>query len=157
MNNNLTSIERATVAVPPSSSSFQIHDDASVTESPAPQGGGIDSASVQTVIKATALPDVLFVDLKTESNKLYAGYLNEAIMLSLAGLAGITGLLLCVLRSPGRVLRMIRVARARPVTERHCGRYTGFAWMNMPVVIGREQAQVQHVDVDLFCRKDFPR
>lgn len=82
----------------------------------APQGGSIDSASVQTIINATALPNVLFVDLKTESNNLYAGYLNEAIMLSLAGLIGITGLLLFVLRSPGRVLRMILPLAAAVIT-----------------------------------------
>lgn len=82
----------------------------------APQGSSIDSAGVQTAINATTLPNVLFVDLKTESNKLYAGYLNEAIMLSLAGLVGITGLLLFVLRSSGRVLRMILSLAAAVIT-----------------------------------------
>jgi len=71
----------------------------------APASGSIDSASVQEAI--SGLPGTLFVDLKTESNKLYSGYLNEAIGLSLAGLAAIIGLLLFVLRSPARVLHMI--------------------------------------------------
>src|SRR5690606_33851296 len=73
----------------------------------APTGADIDAVSIQAAINATGLPDVLFVDMKTESNNLYAGYLNEAIMLSLAGLVGIAALLMFVLRSPSRVLRMI--------------------------------------------------
>lgn len=73
----------------------------------APPGKDIKSAEIQAAISAVALPNVLFVDLKTETNNLYAGYLNEAILLSLAGLLGIIGLLLFVLRSLGRVLRVV--------------------------------------------------
>jgi predicted exporter len=73
----------------------------------APAGKEIHSADIQAALSTAALPNVLFVDLKTETNNLYAGYLNEAIVLSLAGLLGIAGLLLFVLRSPGRVLRVI--------------------------------------------------
>ena len=37
----------------------------------------------------TGLPNALFVDLKSESDRLYSGYLQEAIRLSLGGLAAI--------------------------------------------------------------------
>ena len=45
----------------------------------------------------------LFVDLRAESNRLYSSYLQEAILLSLAGLTAIIGLLFVVLCSPRRV------------------------------------------------------
>jgi predicted exporter len=73
----------------------------------APSGADIDAAAIQATIHASNVPNVLFVDMKAESNNLYAGYLNEAIMLSLAGLAAIAALLAFVLRSPLRVLRMV--------------------------------------------------
>ncbi len=38
------------------------------------------------------MPDVLFVDMKAESDRLYSGYLHEAIVLSLGGLVAIIGL-----------------------------------------------------------------
>jgi predicted exporter len=55
----------------------------------------------------TGLPNVLFVDMKAESDRLYSGYLHEATLLSLGGLVAIVGLLLVVFRSPARVLRII--------------------------------------------------
>ena len=50
---------------------------------------------------------VQLLDLKRESDALYASYLQEAIRLSLAGLAAILALLLLALRSPIRVARVI--------------------------------------------------
>jgi predicted exporter len=47
------------------------------------------------------------LDLKQESDALYAGYLSEAIHLSLAGVAAIIVLLLIALRSPLRVARVL--------------------------------------------------
>jgi predicted exporter len=52
------------------------------------------------------LADIHFVDVKGESNRLYEGYLREAVLLSLAGLAAILGLLFGVTRSAGRVFRI---------------------------------------------------
>jgi predicted exporter len=65
--------------------------------------GGIDAERVRA-----ALPEgVRFLDLKKESNQLYAGYLNEAIVLSLFGALAITLLLLATHRSPRRVARLL--------------------------------------------------
>ena len=50
---------------------------------------------------------VQLLDLKRESDALYASYLREATRLSLAGLAAIFALLLLALRSPVRVARVI--------------------------------------------------
>jgi len=73
----------------------------------APPGTDIDAAAIQAAIDHSVAQKVLFVDMKAESNNLYAGYLKEAIMLSLAGLAAIAALLAFVLRSLIRVLRMV--------------------------------------------------
>ena len=62
------------------------------------------------------MPDVLFVDMKAESDRLYSGYLHEAIVLSLGGLVAIIGLLLVVFRSPMRVLRIIAPLAAAVMT-----------------------------------------
>ncbi|MDP1644191.1 MAG: MMPL family transporter [Thiobacillus sp.] len=66
----------------------------------------IDAAKVRVALAATGLAGVYFIDLKGESDRLYAGYLHEAILLSLAGLAAIVGLLFLATRSPARVLRI---------------------------------------------------
>jgi len=66
----------------------------------------IQAAAVREALAAAGPPGVLFVDIKSETDRLYAGYLQEAIHLSLAGLAAILVLLLAVLRSPARVARV---------------------------------------------------
>jgi len=71
----------------------------------APEGVDINAAPIRAAL--SAMPDVLFVDMKAESDRLYSGYLNEAIVLSLGGLAAIIVLLLGVFRSSLRVLRII--------------------------------------------------
>jgi len=63
----------------------------------APKGGNIQAADIRAALAAAALPGVLFVDLKTESDRLYAGYLharatpsvkrNVATLLAVAGFA----------------------------------------------------------------------
>ena len=82
--------------------------------------GNIDAAKVHAALAKTHLDapgtKVLFVDMKIESNRLYSGYLHEAIMLSLAGLAAIIGLLLLVLRSPIRVMAVIAPLAAAVLT-----------------------------------------
>ena len=85
----------------------------------APKGAGIDASRIRAALGTTGaagLPDVLFVDMKAESDRLYSGYLREAILLSLGGLVAIVGLLLLVLRSPLRVVRIIAPLAAAVIT-----------------------------------------
>ena len=80
------------------------------------KGVSINANRIRAALSATGLPNVLFVDMKAESDRLYSGYLHEAIQLSLGGLAAIIGLLLVVLRSPLRVLRIISPLAAAVIT-----------------------------------------
>lgn len=80
----------------------------------APDGGSIDADPIRAAL--SAMPDVLFVDMKAESDRLYSGYLREAIVLSLGGLVAIIALLLVVFRSPMRVLRIIAPLAAAVIT-----------------------------------------
>ncbi|MEO7886797.1 MAG: MMPL family transporter [Polaromonas sp.] len=82
----------------------------------APQGRNIDAHVIRNALAAKALPGVLFVDMKSESDHLYSSYLREAIMLSLGGLAVIVALLLVVFRSFARVLRIIAPLAAAVIT-----------------------------------------
>ncbi|MDP3585900.1 MAG: MMPL family transporter [Thiobacillus sp.] len=66
----------------------------------------IDADTVRAALAATGLVGVYFIDIKRESDRLYADYLQEALLLSLAGLVAIVGLLLFATRSPARVLRI---------------------------------------------------
>jgi predicted exporter len=69
--------------------------------------GTIDGAQVRDALKQAELSNALFVDVKTETNRLYASYLNEAIVLALLGVLAIIMLLLWVLRSIKRVMAVI--------------------------------------------------
>lgn len=80
----------------------------------APENGAIDSAAVEGALDR--IPGAVFVDLKAESDHLYFGYLHEAILLSLAGVAAIIGLLLVTLRSPMRVARVVLPLAAAVLT-----------------------------------------
>ncbi|MDO8292768.1 MAG: MMPL family transporter [Gallionella sp.] len=82
----------------------------------APEGAGIDASRIRAALNATGLPDVLLVDMKAESDNLYSGYLHEVILLSLGGLAALTGLLLWVFRSPMRVLHIVAPLAAAVIT-----------------------------------------
>lgn len=82
----------------------------------APKDGGINAQRIQAALSAAQLTGVLFVDLKAESDRLYSGYLNEAILLSLGGLAAIIGLLLLVFRSAMRMVRIIAPLMAAVIT-----------------------------------------
>ena len=68
--------------------------------------------------------------MKTESDRLYAGYLNEATALSLGGLVAIVALLLAVFRSPMRVLRIITPLAAAVITVT-----AGLALLGQPLTI----------------------
>ncbi len=80
----------------------------------APEGVSINAGPIRAAL--SAMPDVLFVDMKAESDRLYSGYLHEAIVLSLGGLVAIIALLLVVFRSPMRVLRIIAPLAAAVIT-----------------------------------------
>ena len=80
----------------------------------APEGGSINAARIRAAL--STMPDVWFVDMKTESDRLYSGYLHEAIVLSLGGLVAIIALLWAVFRSPLRVLRIIAPLAAAVIT-----------------------------------------
>ena len=79
-------------------------------------GGNINADHIRAALSATGLPNVLFVDLQIESDRLYSGYLHEAIFLSLGGLLAILGLLVLVFRSPRRVLRIFAPLAAAVIT-----------------------------------------
>jgi predicted exporter len=82
----------------------------------APEGVNINANRIRTALSTTGLPNVLFVDMKAESDRLYSGYLHEAVLLSLGGLVAIIGLLLLVFPSPMRVLRIIAPLAAAVIT-----------------------------------------
>jgi predicted exporter len=69
--------------------------------------GDIDMSRVRAALIANGPGSVWAMNMKQETDALYAGYLREAIRLSLAGLAAIVVLLSVVLRSPIRVARVI--------------------------------------------------
>jgi predicted exporter len=71
----------------------------------------IDAAQVRAALAASEPVEAgskqVFVDIKGETDRLYAGYLQEAILLSLAGLVAILLLLLLATRSLRRVFRIV--------------------------------------------------
>jgi len=86
---------------------------------PAGVPGGIDHARIRQALnhlppespggmqaEASGQP-ILFIDLKEQTDRLYAGYLHQAIWLSAAGLMAIIILLALVLRSARRMARVI--------------------------------------------------
>jgi len=96
----------------------------------APEGGSINASRIRAALNTSDLANVLFVDMKTESDHLYSSYLHEAILLSLGGLLALIGLLLWVFRSPMRVLRIIAPLAAAVVTVT-----AGFALLGQQLII----------------------
>jgi predicted exporter len=74
---------------------------------PQAQAQAVDTARVTAALQSAHLNDAQVLDLKQESDALYAGYLTEAIHLSLAGAAALVVLLLVALRSVPRVARVL--------------------------------------------------
>jgi predicted exporter len=70
-------------------------------------GREIDIARVVAALREGKVDDAQVLDLKHESDALYAGYLSEAIRYSLGGLLALTALLLIALRSPLRTARVL--------------------------------------------------
>ena len=67
----------------------------------------VDTARVRAALQDAKLEETRVLDLKQESDALYAGYLSEAIHLSLGGVLAILALLMITLRSPPRVARIL--------------------------------------------------
>lgn len=67
----------------------------------------IDAQRIRTVLRKADITSTSFIDVKTELDQLYSRYLNDAIWLSLGGLAAILVLLFVVLRSPIRAIRIV--------------------------------------------------
>ena len=67
----------------------------------------IDILRVAAALQTARVPEARALDLKGESDALYAGYLSEAIHLSLAGALALVVLLSIVLRSPLRVVKVL--------------------------------------------------
>lgn len=70
-------------------------------------GKPIDGARVVAALKGSNLEEARVLDLKQESDALYASYLAEAIHTSMAGFLALIVLLLIALRSPLRVARVL--------------------------------------------------
>jgi predicted exporter len=70
-------------------------------------GGRIDLAQVEAALNNAGVKDARVLDIKQESDTLYASYLSEAIRYSLAGFLALTVLLLIALRSVRRVARVL--------------------------------------------------
>lgn len=75
------------------------------TEGAAATAAAMDPQRIRAALPAAAGGStILFVDLKREADALYGGYLHEAVLLSLAGLAAIALLIAIALRSVVRML-----------------------------------------------------
>lgn len=75
-----------------------------------PAGGAsarADIAAVRQAVEASGVEGALVVDLKTEIDRLYAGYFNRALAMSGVGFLVIVLLLFGALRSPARVWRVM--------------------------------------------------
>ena len=68
---------------------------------------GVDLAAVQAAIAASGVSGAVLLDLKAEIDRLYSGYLDQALLMSAVGFAMIVALLFAALRSPSRVARVM--------------------------------------------------
>jgi len=82
----------------------------------APEGTSINAERIRAALSTGHLSDVMFMDMKAESDRLYSGYLHEVVLLSLSGMVAIFGLLLLVFRSPMRVVRVMAPLVAAVIT-----------------------------------------
>ncbi|MDD2747855.1 MAG: MMPL family transporter [Acidithiobacillus ferrooxidans] len=73
----------------------------------APASGIVDAQRVRASLARHHIPGAMLIDLSGTSNQLYKSYLINGIKLSLSGVAFIALLLLFVLRSPVRVIRIL--------------------------------------------------
>ena len=73
----------------------------------AASGQPIDATLIHAALQKSGVQQAYFIDLKTETDKLYRGYMEEAIMLALFGLAAMVVLLAFNLRSAARLARVM--------------------------------------------------
>lgn len=73
----------------------------------APKDVEINANTIRQALTSAHLNNVVFIDMKAESDHLYSGYMEEAISHSLMGLAAIIVLLLVVFKSIPHLLRVI--------------------------------------------------
>ncbi|KWO47431.1 hypothetical protein WT97_08010 [Burkholderia sp. MSMB1459WGS] len=125
--------------------------DAARTAQPA---SSLDAAPIRAAVARAGVADALFVDMKTEADRLYVSYVHEDIRLSLAGFAAIAVLLLIALRSPRRAVRALAplVAAVLVVTA-------GFALAGVQLTILHLVGMLLIVAVGsnyalFFCRRD---
>jgi predicted exporter len=76
----------------------------------------INADKIRQVLTSAHLDNVVFIDMKAESDNLYSGYMEEAISHSLMGLAAIIVLLLVVFKSIPYLLRVIAPLAAAVIT-----------------------------------------
>src|SRR5271165_2154109 len=74
---------------------------------PAADAQAVEAARVTAALRAARVTEAQVLDLKDESDAMYAGYLSEAMRLSLAGALALTVLLWIALRSALRVARVL--------------------------------------------------
>ena len=72
-----------------------------------PPGAALDLAAVARALVASGVASATPIDMKAEIDRLYSGYFERALLMSLIGLAAIVALLFAALRSPARVLRVM--------------------------------------------------
>ncbi|MDQ3028285.1 MAG: MMPL family transporter, partial [Pseudomonadota bacterium] len=72
-----------------------------------PPGAALDLAAVARALAASGVASATPIDMKAEIDRLYSGYFERALLMSLIGLAAIVALLFAALRSPARVLRVM--------------------------------------------------
>jgi predicted exporter len=86
--------------------------------------------AIRAAISRAGVPGALFVDLKSEADRLYVNYEGEAVRLSLAGFAGIAVLLGVALRSPWLAARALA-----PLVAAVLAVAAGFALAGVPLTI----------------------
>ncbi|WP_293776259.1 MMPL family transporter [uncultured Oxalicibacterium sp.] len=67
----------------------------------------IDAALMRSELEKSGVKEAYFIDLKVETDKLYSGYMREAVLLALCGLAAMTVLLGFSIRSLGGLARVM--------------------------------------------------
>ncbi|MDQ9171786.1 MMPL family transporter [Oxalobacteraceae bacterium R-40] len=73
----------------------------------APESHVVDAEALRSAIKQAGVDKAYFIDLKTETDKLYRAYLREAIILTACGMLAIAVLLALHLRSVRRLARVL--------------------------------------------------
>jgi predicted exporter len=66
-----------------------------------------DPGAIAGAVSASGVPGALFLDLKAEADRLYAGYLEQAVLLCSLGVLAVAAILLVAIRSPRRVARIL--------------------------------------------------